>query len=796
MKRTLTDQDTQPDKLIDIKSLREEVRKKALVIKPNGDYYIKTLRSGKECYFHRFAKELVDPKNQKYPKRKGLKKPLTVMGTSSGTGIFSRIPMNGFPLKVPQFTQSEKENYTNFQSTSLGSDNFIPNVFGFDKRAILVGVLVEGINVLLSNRLYEYDGGTIERPYDAITKSLAEAYQKTVNTKLYSKDNFPQFKAHVLKHIFGYSEALVRLSWVCDGTCKIFIATDNLPSRLLAKQYADALLIELKNAGKCPPDYQIPICFLTKQDGFIPAPTLNCWKEYTHEEYLLDVIEAHEIFNNEKLRHDNYKQEQYEFLLALKDPQLIHQALREEVEGMSLAAHLLRTGHMHIYQFLLEKINFKLEIEDLLSALSNRNDYQSILFQILENATRYRDFKLVTYVLQHINIKADDNNALIAYAIEENLFSVAKELIESKWFNLHAYNNLGLTALTCAAEKGQGDIIELLVKHGVKVEEVNQYGLTSFFHLCCYGRTEACKLLLDCCQPNINTTDKNGFTSLELAVENGYIDIISMLLKNKATIRDSKSLIMNSINKNNVEIVELLLNNIPNIKDLIDDGYSQCILSDDFKMFQLLFKYGVKIQSGDLRLAVHKNRVEMVHLLAKNNPHMEAANDQGNTAFLAAAIVCNLDILKILLVNNANPFAKTINGATALMLAIFALDDCDEKDVLDVVQFLLVNKADVNEKDQDGDTALMIALGGYSEVIIKLLLDNNANVDAQNNKGDTALIIAARQGKVSMLNLLLEKNPNIDIQNKKCETALSVASNDEIRALIGQKMNRLGFAKN
>lgn len=107
---------------------------------------------------------------------------------------------------------------------------------------------------------------------------------------------------------------------------------------------------------------------------------------------------------------------------------------------------------------------------------------------------------------------------------------------------------------------------------------------------------------------------------------------------------------------------------------------------------------------------------------------------------------------------------------------------------IEIVKLLLNNNANVNIKDNSGKTCLMYALTCIkcersSLKILKLLLKNNANIDAQDNNGITALMLMSfNTGGVYdslkmhrtglLLRSLLENNANTNIQDIHGYTAL------------------------
>ena len=115
----------------------------------------------------------------------------------------------------------------------------------------------------------------------------------------------------------------------------------------------------------------------------------------------------------------------------------------------------------------------------------------------------------------------------------------------------------------------------------------------------------------------------------------------------------------------------------------------------------------------------------------------------------------------------ANVNAKNEYGATALMAA--AVNGHTE-----IVNALIKAGADVNTKDSDGETALMqAAFNGHTETV-NVLIEAGAD-DAIDNYGRTALIHAAAWGTPEAVEALIEAGSYVKQRDKGGKTALDYA---------------------
>jgi ankyrin repeat protein len=128
----------------------------------------------------------------------------------------------------------------------------------------------------------------------------------------------------------------------------------------------------------------------------------------------------------------------------------------------------------------------------------------------------------------------------------------------------------------------------------------------------------------------------------------------------------------------------------------------------------------------------------------------------GTTPLMQAALYGDVDSVRLLLEEGADPNLRNDAGATALM---WAVDDLEKS------RLLIEHGANVNARSDDGRTPLLIAAGhlGNTEVI-KLLLDRGADLSAKSpsNLGyATVLSEAARTGDESLLRMLIKRGADV-----------------------------------
>ena len=99
--------------------------------------------------------------------------------------------------------------------------------------------------------------------------------------------------------------------------------------------------------------------------------------------------------------------------------------------------------------------------------------------------------------------------------------------------NINFINNHGRTVLMLASIEGYLNIVNLLLDMGALINLQNNYGITALMFASIYGNTDIVKLLLDN-GANIDIVNNEGNTALRWASRRGYTDIVEILNRHRA----------------------------------------------------------------------------------------------------------------------------------------------------------------------------------------------------------------------------------------------------------------------
>ena len=294
---------------------------------------------------------------------------------------------------------------------------------------------------------------------------------------------------------------------------------------------------------------------------------------------------------------------------------------------------------------------------------------------------------------------------------------------------LYRYHGIYLTALEIAASVGNIDVIKEFIGH-VNIEDHPD----ALHQACLEGHVEVVQMLISECGCDAMVENEEGWTGLELAVQNNRTEVIKELASH--------------VDLNNHQFHTLL-------HDSIDSRTTD-------KTIKLLLQLGVNMMSRDedgylpIHVAAQQGRIDIVSTLV---------NDF-----------------------NCNPAVRGPGGTTPLHGACF-------HGHLDLVRLLVTGmKCDLYCQDDDGNTPLHITAGSLADitpVIRELVQQNSALLDCQNKKQETLLHLVVKYGRITVVEFLLsELSSNLLAADIDGNTPLHVAARegrlDIVKQLIEQ----------
>jgi uncharacterized protein len=342
------------------------------------------------------------------------------------------------------------------------------------------------------------------------------------------------------------------------------------------------------------------------------------------------------------------------------------------------------------------------------------------------------------------------NGELLDAAKGDNFEEVEAALNAGADIN-HA-NRFGDTALMRAADKGNTDIVKLLLKHNADVNLASHwYKTTALLNAAYRQYTDIVRLLIDH-NANVNHADQGGYTVLMYAAGKGNVDAVRLLIDHNA----------------NVNYIQEEYGNTP------------------------------------LILAAFWNHLDIVRLLIEAGADVNHADNRGETSLIMAAKKGHTNITKLLIEHGAklptnpeliqiirNQLKKTIGNDFIVEVILGNTERVSQ--LLDQAPVELTHALDIT-----GKTALHWAAAQGNDDIVRLLLDHGFTINAQDADGNTPLHLAARNGNLSTVKLLLARGANATLVNRNGQTPLALAyryHRPDVVAFLEREAGRAVFGR-
>ena len=301
-----------------------------------------------------------------------------------------------------------------------------------------------------------------------------------------------------------------------------------------------------------------------------------------------------------------------------------------------------------------------------------------------------------------------------------------------------AYPTTTTTPLRAAVERGDFDIVRLLLQFKADANAVGEDGRTALS--LAVGNTNLVKLLLEAkADPNLGMSD----LPLLLAVRANNDALVELLLRAGA-------------NPNQETECEIF--NLTSAPDSPGPASSSVTSKKN------LLRTGRRGKRTPLQIAVAEERPAMTKLLLHFKADPKSNDADGFPLVLSA--LGNTDSVKALLDAGADPDASDGHGRYALLRAASTGNSA-------VVNLLLAHGAKTEVRG-DGYTPLLAAIEIGSTNCVSSLLAAGADVNAKNESDWSALHYAVGLRRMAILQMLLAKGANPNVRNNTGQTPLDL----------------------
>ncbi len=317
----------------------------------------------------------------------------------------------------------------------------------------------------------------------------------------------------------------------------------------------------------------------------------------------------------------------------------------------------------------------------------------------------------------------------------------------------------GETPLMTAARTGNRSAMNVLLDYGAAVDAIEEWrGQTALMWAVAQNQVEAVDVLLHAgADPNARST--GGFTPILFAAREGYLGALDSLVRAGANVddtvsRNGMSALVMSVYNAHYDFAKGLLDAGAN-PDAVENGWSALHQVIWTRRPNLGRNPPFPVPHGDLdafdlvrALADAGANLDIQQTKEPRDGNRNILNRVGSTAFLQAAKVADVEMMRLLADLGADPSIITEEGCTPLMAAAgVGIWKIGENPGTNDQAFSAVALAwelgnDVNAADANGDTALHGAIHRGAGNVVSFLVDKGANIDAVNEKGWSALSVA------------------------------------------------------
>jgi ankyrin repeat protein len=309
----------------------------------------------------------------------------------------------------------------------------------------------------------------------------------------------------------------------------------------------------------------------------------------------------------------------------------------------------------------------------------------------------------------------------------------------------------GETALMTAARTGKADAVRVLIAHGADVKAKERFGgQTALMWAAMENHAAAAKVLIEA-GADVHARSNGGFTPLLFAARAGHIQTTQVLLGSGADVNETlpdgmSALVLAVVNAHYEFAASLLAHGAdPNADAQGWTALHQLVWT---RRPNKGFANPGPVPTGTL------SSLELAQKLVadgadpnsrqKKEPrdgYRNMLNRIGATPFLLAAKSADVELMRVLVANGADPQLPTADRTTPLMAAagvgIWNVGESPgtNDEALEAVKLCLELGGDATAADANGYTALHGAAHRGSPAIVQLLVDKGAKLDAKLTKG-------------------------------------------------------------
>ena len=389
----------------------------------------------------------------------------------------------------------------------------------------------------------------------------------------------------------------------------------------------------------------------------------------------------------------------------------------------------------------------------------NPMSFDATVLAINNNAPTETILYLLSQPGNDVNKITHDSRTYLFWAASRGNGPVMEYLLKNG-AKVNLQDSHGATPLTFAAGGGQADtkVYDLLIANGADVKtNLNHDGANALLIGIANDKNFALTDYFIGKGLSLNSTDATGNTAFNYVARSGNIELMNKLIAKGVKYNDNAFIMAAQGGRGS---------------------------SNGIAVFQYLESLKLKPtvigSNGENALsyvARKPKQEEVINYFLSKGVDVNAADKEGNTAFMAAA-GGNRDLatLELLAKNVKNINQVNAKGVSALAMAV-------RGNSAEAVTFLLSKGADINGADKDGNNLAYYLFQSYGprgmedfNAKLKVLTDKGLNLAAVQPNGNTLYHLAVAKNDLALAKLVADYKVDVNVKNKEGYTALHKAA--------------------
>lgn len=323
--------------------------------------------------------------------------------------------------------------------------------------------------------------------------------------------------------------------------------------------------------------------------------------------------------------------------------------------------------------------------------------------------------------LMYANVDVNEKNYAgitpLTIAAEKGNMEIIKMLVEDGNALVNEASSYGVTPLIAAAAAGNDEVVAYLVGQGANVSAKDDWGKTALIYAATLDNPKLVSSVIKLDKTAVNLPDNLGNTALIYAAQKGLLDNMKILLANGANANYRNP--ATGISAISAAAAE---GNSAAIRMLVRTGKADVNISDLSGRTPIFY-------------AVEQNQEDALRTLLSLGADVNAQDNNGVSVLMRASAKNRQDCVNILLRQKGiNPNLKDFQDRTALIYSVYA-------DELAPTQALLKAGADLNVRDSSQNTPLMSAIKAKNDRAALFFIQQGAELTAVNSSGENAFML-------------------------------------------------------